>query len=100
MKPRGDFYEGYLTDEWREQFMAAKLQCYHMWLFYYLYSADYKFLKAIFKLKFAFVKVLFRKDFEIIFGNGRHDYTRKREALDLLEALYLPKSESHSSQVN
>jgi hypothetical protein len=38
-----------------ESVMAAKLQCYHMWLFYYLYSADFKFIKAIFKLKFEFV---------------------------------------------
>ena len=49
--------------------MAAKLQCYHTWLFYYLYSADFKFIKAIFKLKkkFHFVKVLFGRDFENLF---------------------------------
>ena len=47
--------------------MIAKLQCYHTWLFYYLYSADYKFIKAIFKLKFAFVKVLFERDFTVLF---------------------------------
>ena len=42
--------------------LGAKLQCYHSWLFYYLYSADYKFLKAILKNKFDFVSVLFGKD--------------------------------------
>jgi len=47
--------------------MAAKMQCYHTWLFYYLYSADHKFIKAIFKLKFEFVKVLFGNDFSVLF---------------------------------
>lgn len=50
-----------------EQLMTAKLQCYHTWLFYYLYSADYKFIKAIFKLKFKFIKVLFARDFSTLF---------------------------------
>jgi hypothetical protein len=39
----------------------AKLAFFHYWLFYYLYSADHKFLKAIFKNKFAFVNYLFSK---------------------------------------
>jgi len=51
----------------KESIMAAKIQCYHMWLFYYLYSADFKFIKAIFKLKFEFVKILFARDFSVLF---------------------------------
>ena len=59
--------------------MAAKLQCYHTWLFYYLYSADYKFIKAIFKLKFQFVKVLFAKDFSVIFREEGHQSKKVKE---------------------
>jgi len=68
--------------------MAAKLQCYHTWLFYYLYSADYKFIKAIFKLKFEFVKVLFATDFSVIFREEGHQSPevkeRKKNALKML----------------
>ena len=74
--------------------MAAKLQCYHTWLFYYLYSADFKFIKAIFKLKFEFVKYLFADDFEKIFGNSNNQAIpikireRKKNALNMLKKLY------------
>jgi len=47
--------------------MRAKLSCYHTWLFYYLYSADFKLIKAIFSLKFDFAKVLFARDFSVLF---------------------------------
>lgn len=40
-----------------------KLQFFHTWIFYYLYSADHKFLKAILKQKFPFVHHLFAKEF-------------------------------------
>ena len=50
--------------------LGAKLQCYHCWLFYYLYSADYKFLKAILKNKFDFVQVLFANDIGRILKNN------------------------------
>lgn len=51
----------------RELVMRAKLSCYHTWLFYYLYSADFKLIKAIFSLKFDFAKVLFARDFSVLF---------------------------------
>ena len=74
--------------------MAAKLQCYHVWLFYYLYSADYKLIKAVFKLKFAFVKVLFAKDFCVIFKQEPHHSqkvkARKQSAFDMLKKIYFP----------
>lgn len=74
--------------------MAAKLQCYHTWLFYYLYSADYKFIKAIFKMKFPFVKLLFGTDFKVLFktdiGQSRGVKARKDLAFDLLKKLYFP----------
>lgn len=38
-----------------------KLQFFHVWIFYYLYSADHKFLKAILKQKFPFCS-LFSKE--------------------------------------
>jgi len=41
----------------------AKLSFFHYWIFYYLYSADHKFLEAIFKNEFAFVSYLFSSDF-------------------------------------
>lgn len=41
----------------------AKLSFFHYWIFYYLYSADHKFLEAIFKNEFAFVSYLFESDF-------------------------------------
>ena len=44
----------------------AKLSFFHYWIFYYLYSADHKFFKAIFKNKFAFVKYLFSNDFKLM----------------------------------
>ena len=33
------------------------LQFFHTWVFYYLYSADHKFIKAILKQKFPFVSL-------------------------------------------
>ena len=86
----------------REQLMAAKLQCYHTWLFYYLYSADYKFIKAIFKLKFAFTKVLFAQDFSVIFHNKNHQSegvtARKKNALKMLKKLYFPHEDRDYKQ--
>lgn len=35
-------------------------------MFYYLYSADHKFLKALFKNKFPFVQHLFKKDIDAV----------------------------------
>ena len=62
-----------------ESVMAAKIQCYHIWLFYYLYSADFKFIKAIFKLKFEFVKILFARDFSVLFiTNENHSAKVKK----------------------
>ena len=83
--------------------MAAKLQCYHTWLFYYLYSADYKFIKAIFKLKFEFVKVLFAGDFSTIFEPKRHQsasiLSRKHKALDMLRLIYFPDDRQKGQNV-
>lgn len=79
--------------------MAAKMQCYHTWLFYYLYSADHKFIKAIFKLKFEFVKVLFGNDFSVLFKtygqnsdypSGKNQQKRKTHALEMLKKIYFP----------
>ena len=53
-------------------------------MFYYLYSADYKFLKAILKNKFDFVSVLFGKDISRLLD--------KKVYRDLLEKLYGKKS--------
>jgi hypothetical protein len=39
------------------------LQFFHTWVFYYMYSADHKFIKAILKQKFPFGS-LFIKEFD------------------------------------
>lgn len=46
-----------------EEVCHAKLSFFHYWIFYYLYSADHKFLEAIFRNEFAFVSYLFSNDF-------------------------------------
>ena len=66
------------------QELGAKLQCYHSWLFYYLYSADYKFLKAVLKNKFDFASVLFGRDISRLLSNKNYRA--------LLEKLYSPKT--------
>ena len=60
------------------------MQCYHMWLFYYLYCADFKFIKAVFKLKFEFAKVLFARDFDILLGKSKRSRRRVDQAWQIL----------------
>ena len=92
-------YDAAMAPLEREKLMAAKLACYHTWLFYYLYSADYKFIKAVFKLKFPFVKVLFARDFSILFREeGQQVKKRKRSALQMLQKLYFPHESRSSNQ--
>jgi hypothetical protein len=43
-----------------------KLQFFHTWLFYYFYSADHKFLKAIIKGKFPFAHHLFPAELDLL----------------------------------
>ena len=80
--------------------MAAKLQCYHTWLFYYLYSADFKLLKAIFKLKFSFAKILFAHDFAVLFcfkpDTEQKIKDRKWQNLSMLKNIYF--SQDYNSQ--
>jgi hypothetical protein len=51
----------------------TKLQFFHTWMFYYLYSADHKFLKAVFKNKFTFVQHLFKQDIDKV--RLKHSFT-------------------------
>ena len=62
-----------------------KMQFFHTWLFYYLYSADHKFMKALLKQKFSnqtrnnreiktkfkFPHVLFGKEMRFL-ANSKH----------------------------
>lgn len=40
----------------------AKISLFHYWLFYYMYSADHKFLSSVMSYDFPFVSHLFRQD--------------------------------------
>ena len=71
IKIRGDLERQYRGGDSPLE-LGAKLQCFHSWLFYYLYSADYKFLKAILKNKFDFVSVLFGKDIRRLVSNENY----------------------------
>jgi hypothetical protein len=46
----------------RREMDLVKLQFFHVWIFYYLQSADHKFIKAILKHKFPFSSELFGKE--------------------------------------
>lgn len=53
---------GLLDDMNRQKFdkkqqALSMLQFFHTWVFYYLYSADHKFIMAILKQKFPFTKL-------------------------------------------
>ncbi len=53
---------GLLDDMTRQNFDKKQqglsmLQFFHTWVFYYLYSADHKFIMAILKHKFPFTKL-------------------------------------------
>lgn len=55
------------------QDLLSRLHFFHIWIFYYLYSADHKLLKAILTKKFTFVNTLFGKDVDRLRKNFRKE---------------------------
>lgn len=59
-----------------------KLQFFHTWVYYYFYSADHKFIKAILKLKFPFAQHLFAPELDLL----------KRRYLQVVKNVYGEKT--------
>jgi hypothetical protein len=84
-----------------DKISLRKIQFFHTWLFYYLYSADHKFMKSLLKQKFSkqeknkfkFPHVLFAKEMYLLathkFSQVKTVYGKK--TYDALKKEYCPK---------
>lgn len=61
------------ASEQEKELRLAKISLFHYWLFYYMYSADHKFLETVINEKFAFSKHLFGRDLNMITKYSKAD---------------------------
>lgn len=66
------------------------LQFFHTWVFYYLYSADHKFIKAILKQKFPFCQTLFQQELDKLRSKKSQQVVRSVYGDDTLKQLMRP----------